>query len=320
MRRTSRTDPWDLVEAYSNPVPAQLPAALAEMGVSVIRTVESEHGDEHLIRCPKHLERAGKADRHPSCWVSNTSGAFICFSCGYSGAFVELVADALDVDRTAAARWVLAHGRRSRDDVPLRPARPTVVLTDAALALYVPPPPEALADRNLTAQACAAYGVLWDPGPKRWILPIRSPTGELLGWQEKNRRHFRNRPTGVKKSKTLFGGHLLQPGTVILVESPLDAVYIHSLGMTGAVAAFGALVSDAQMRLIAAKATRLVLALDNDAAGRAARDALYSRWRPRGLPILHFDYTGVSGKDPGEMSPDEVRRAVEGAYLPFRKR
>lgn len=321
MRRapTSRTDPWDLVAAHSNPVPADVPAALAHLDLPVLRTVSGERGEEHLIRCPAHEERTGKTDRRPSCWVNAASGAYICFSCGYSGAFVELVADALGSERTAAARWILRLGTQALlpDERPPPPAAPP--LTEAALSLFTAPPAAALAQRHLNADACAAYGVLWDPRGNRWILPIRSADGTLLGWQEKGRHVFRNRPAGVKKSHCLFGAHQLDGGTAILVESPLDAVLVHSLGITGAVAAYGALVSDAQMRIIKRHSRRLILALDNDAAGIAARDALYARWRPRGIPMLFFDYTGASGKDPGDMRPDDVLRGLEKAHLPFRK-
>lgn len=324
MRRTptSRISAWDLVEAHSNPVPSDIPSALADLGITVIRTVPGTTGDEHLIRCPQHYERTGKRDRRPSCWVNDTTGAYICFSCGYSGAFVELAADAQGVDRAQAARWVLRAGtRRLREDRPPRAVEQPAVLTEAALALFVPPPPEALAERHLTAESCAAYGVLWDPRSKRWILPIREyPTGQLMGWQEKGRYVFRNRPTGVRKSRTLFGAHMLTGGPAILVESPLDAVLLHSLGISGAVASYGALVSDAQMRIIKRRSRYLVLALDNDAAGRAAQQSQYQRWRPRGIPMLFFDYTRASGKDPGDMRPDEVRYGVDHAHLPFRKR
>lgn len=319
--RISPTSGWDLVEAYSNPVPSNVSAVLDDLGLHVIRTVAGTTGDEHLIRCPQHQERTGKADRRPSCWVNAENGAFLCFSCGYSGAFVELAAHALAVDRVQAARWVLRAGtRRAHDERPPKVTEPAP-LTEAAVALFVPPPADALASRRLTAAACAAYGVLWDPRHHRWILPIREhPSGQLMGWQEKGRHVFRNRPSGVKKSHTLFGGHLLDRGTAILVESPLDAVLIHSLGISGAVASYGALVSDAQMRIVRRRSDRLILALDNDTAGNTARDALYARWRPRGVPMLYLNYTGTTGKDPGELQDHQIRRAVETAHLPFRKR
>jgi hypothetical protein len=319
--RISPTSGWDLVEAFSNPVPANVAAALTDLGLPVIRTTPGNLGDEHLIRCPQHQERAGKPDRHPSCWVNEENGAFICFSCGYSGPFVTLAADARGWDRVEAARWILRSGtRHARDRQPARPAAEPE-LTEAALALFGPPPAAALTSRRITSDACAAYGVLWDSRTSRWILPIREyPSGRLRGWQEKGRHVFRNRPTGVKKSAALFGAHLLDGGTAVLVESPLDAVLLHSLGITGAVASYGALVSDVQMRIIKRRCDRLILALDNDQAGVSARAALYARWRPRGIPMLFLDYTGTAGKDPGEMTDAQILRAVDAAHLPFRKR
>ncbi|MBD0734083.1 toprim domain-containing protein [Streptomyces sp. CBMA29] len=320
--RTSRISGWDLVEAHSNPVPSNLPGALADLGVTVIRTTTGVEADEHLVRCPQHEQRTGKRDRRPSCWVNDETGAFICFSCGYSGPFVELVADALGVDRVQAARWVLRTGtRRVREDRPTRAVEPQPALTEAVLALYVPPPAEALADRRLTAAACADYGVLWDAAHRRWIIPIRCVSGRLMGWQEKGRHVFRNRPTGVKKSQTLFGAHLLDGGPAALVESPLDAVLIRSLGIpVTAVSSYGAFVSDAQMRIIKRNSSGLIVALDNDIAGIKGRDDVYTRWRPRGIPMLFFNYGSAAGKDPGDMRDTDVRRAMETAHLPSRKR
>lgn len=320
----TRPTAWDLVEAYSNPVPADIGAALSGLGIDVLRSVESGGAAEYLVRCPAHQARLGKPDRRPSCWVNSATGAFLCFSCGYCGPFVQLVADVQAADRVHAARWILRHGtRRPRPSAPSpdRPPNRPQALGEAALALYGPPPPQALAARGLSAAACARYGVLFDPRRQHWILPIRDhPSGQLLGWQEKGKRFFRNRPTGVKKSGSVFGAHTLTGGTAILVESPLDAVRLDSLGFPGAVAAFGAMVSDAQIRIIKRRCTLLILALDNDAAGNAARDTLYARWRPRGLDMRYFNYANAPGKDPGEMAPEQITRAVETACLPFRKR
>jgi hypothetical protein len=36
--------------------------------------------------------------------------------------------------------------------------------------------------------------------------------------------------------------------------------------------------------------------------------------------MLFFDYSGASGKDPGDMKIDEIKRGLDGAHLPFRKR
>lgn len=143
-----------------------------------------------------------------------------------------------------------------------------------------------------------------------------------MGWQEKKGHTFFNRPNDVRKSASLFGFNRLSPGqTAILVESPLDAVRIASIGIPGAVASYGAMVSDVQMRMIKQRASSLILALDNpfvDRAGREAADQIYRRWTAFGMKIKIFDYSGVTAKDPGEMSADEIEAGINNASSPRR--
>ncbi|MFE6745929.1 toprim domain-containing protein [Kitasatospora purpeofusca] len=313
------TSGWDFLAAYSNPVPADVAGALDALGVEVRREVSRSGSAEYLARCPAHLVRTGRTDRHPSFWVNSVNGAFVCFSCGYSGPFVVLVADVLGVEREEAVRWIARRGvyrTTATDEAP--PPVPEPAVTEAYLALFDPPPEHALAERRLTVEAAAEYGVLWDLRTDRWILPIREPDGRLIGWQEKGEGHFRNCPDRVRKSLTLFGP--LGAETILLVESPLDAVRIAALGVPGAVAAFGAHVSEAQMQLIRrSPCRRLILALDNDTAGNGARDRLYEAWRPRGLPIAYYDYAGADGKDPGDSTDEQILRGIARAYRPWRR-
>lgn len=322
MKTNSPTDVWAQLAAYSNPVPSDVAGAMGRLGVEVLREVSGDDSTEFLARCPAHLALTGKADRRPSFSVNSRSGLFNCFSCGYSGAFIDLVEDTLGFARVEAWHWIARHGvYRTRDEDQPERKEPEERITEAALALFVPPPPEALAKRRLTAEACAAFGVLWNPGKGHWILPIRNPmTGELWGWQEKGKRFFRNYPKGILKSRTLFGDFTWHGSTALLLESPLDAVRAHSLGIGGAFASFGAHVSEMQMRLIKARCTTLVLGLDNDTAGNTSRDRLYERWRPRGLPMRFLDYAGTPAKDLGEMDDEAARSAYAGAHYPWRRR
>lgn len=324
-RKVSASTGWDLLAGYSNPVPADLPRALHELGITAVRTVEHDGVEEVLAHCPMHKALTGREDRRPSFWVNGGHGAFICFSCHYSGPFVQLVVDALDIDRAGAVRWIAAQGiyrLRSTDDVTPKALSQEGAITEAAIALYVPPPAKALESRKLTAGACERYGVLWDTATDHWILPIREPlTGALLGWQEKGRKFFCNRPDGVPKSSAVFGYHQLVDGdTAILLESPLDAVRLASVGIPGGVASYGAYVSDTQMRLLRRRVDRVVLALDNDTAGLAAAAQVYARWRPRGLRMKFLNYTGTEAKDVGDMTDAQIHAAVEGARAAYARK
>ncbi|MFC9505382.1 toprim domain-containing protein [Streptomyces sp. NPDC057002] len=324
MKKHSLTDLWENLSAFSNPVPSDVAGTMQALGIEVLREVSGEDSTEFLARCPAHLALTGKADRRPSFSVNSRTGLFHCFSCGYSGPFVQLVEDGLGYARVEAFQWIARRGvYRTCSDEEQNPQKDPDEprITEAALALFVPPPPRALETRGLTAEACSDFGVLWSPTSKHWILPIRNPmTGELWGWQEKGKRFFRNYPQGIFKSRTLFGDLTWRGTTALLLESPLDAVRAHALGIDGAFASFGAHVSEAQMRLLKDRCTTLVLALDNDTAGLASRDRLYARWRPRGLAMKFLSYSGISAKDLGDMSDEAARSAYAHAHYPWRRR
>lgn len=315
MTVSQRSDWTSLVERLANPVPTDVVGALAELQVDVIRESSKERRFEYLAHCPMHEARTGKEDRHPSFWVNGDSGAFICFSCDYQGSFTQLVADGLDVSYTDAKMWIVSRrggGRVKRD----REVRiPEYVVQYSEYEAMGAPPLDALKDRRLSALAAESYGVRWRDGA--WVLPIFSAAGDLMGWQEKKGHTFFNRPDTVKKSATLFGIRQFTPGSVaILTESPLCAVRIGSVGIPGAMASYGVHVSDTQMRLIQAKASALILALDNpyrDTAGRDMTERLYRKWTARGMRIRCFNYAGAEGKDPSELSDQEVERGVENA-------
>lgn len=286
--------------------PSNIAAALDALGIAY--TVK---GDEAQANCPAHK------DFHPSWSCNLTTGMHNCFSCGFSGSFVRLVTHLRGCSQREAADWCSGF-QREWDQVrvtvlPDAPAvRPVRQYSEADLALFIPPPDWALDERNLTAEACAAYGVLFDLDEEAWILPIRDPeTGKLWGWQEKSEHHFRNRPHGVRKAQTLFGYQTLAEGaTAILVESPLDAARIWAAGIPGAVASFGVEVSETQLDLIVDRCARLIVALDDDDAGdkRCAQLRRFTR-----IPVRFFDYADSGAKDPGEMTDSQIRHGVEHA-------
>lgn len=311
-----------------NLVPGDVVAALDELGIRVLR-VDQEEAQGH---CAMHAERTGKSDTHPSWSCNIETGVYNCFSCGWKGVFTQLVTDVLGVPWDDAAEWVRKRGGIARVNKilgrgeyieDLVPEREVPTYTEADMALFTLPPREHLRNRGLLASSCEKYGVLWDPSRRMWITPIRDPAGKLLGWQEKNERYFRNKPFTVEKSKTLFGLHIFQGGTAILLESPLDCLRLHSVGITGAVSSYGAGVSDAQMQLLFERAELIIIAMDNDVDGEKSAKNIKERYRGMGRRFLFYNYGGVPTevvKDPGEQSGDEIRFGVEHALSPLRVR
>jgi hypothetical protein len=281
-----------------------------------------------------HYERTNREDHSPSWWINLSSGMHTCFSCHYKGNLLQLVCDVkkfyietygtTSYDYQAAKEWLRLSADVSVEQLLeqlnalpnyVHSAPKPIEMSEARLAIYDPPPPVHLIKRSITAESAEAYGVLWDTKKNAWILPLREPHfNKLMGWQEKGTidRTFFNRPSGLQKSKTLFGIENQNANTVIVVESPLDCLRLHSVGYVGAVAICGSSPSEDQVKLLRYSA-KIVAAFDNDNAGRKASKELLEFGRKYGLNLFFFNYSGSDKKDPGEMSEEEIRWGVENA-------
>lgn len=295
--------------------------------IDVLTTLQSlgiegqPRGDEFVGHCPMHEQRTGRQDAHPSWSINVETGLFLCFSCGYRGSIITLIADlkgvGLEEARTLTVRPDLGTAL-SRIPGAYRPASRPEPMSEARLSRFSEPPRWARIKRNLTTPSVQFYGVKWNYLTDSWIIPIRDCVdASLMGWQEKSetQRIFRNFPTGIKKSRTLFGYDVFPGGRMIVVESPLDAVRLHSQGLAGAVATFGAVVSRAQVMLMSA-ADEVVFALDNpftDDAGRKSSIQLLTETKGVLKSVRFFDYSGIEAKDPGDMTPDEIEQGIRRA-------
>jgi hypothetical protein len=318
---------------------------MVELSLGVdIEQVLLELGIEAVVRgaeangtCPMHKARTGKVDNSPSWWINLDTGAFICFSCQYSGNLITLVSDVKgftkDVwgetkpDYTAAREWLLSLSEVSPDklsqilsSIPkfITPNHELPAMSEARLAIFDPPPTHALQSRHVTAEACEKYGVLWNPRQDSWILPIRDPkSNQILGWQEKGTvtRTFKNYPAGVKKSHTVFGAHIDISKQAIVVESPLDCVRFESAGISGAVALCGSQVTEDQFKLVRFSDT-IIFASDNpkvDPSGKKAAKQANELALKYGVNLLFFNYGETGKKDPGDMTDDELRWGITHA-------
>lgn len=292
----------------------EMEETLHSLGVEII----DSRGDEINCYCVAHEQRTGHVDHNPSFWINADSTAFICFSCGWAGNVYTLVKYITggtytpDFDTEPSA--MLKRFRRITQEKVQEIAEPTRV-NESMLSAFTMPPLEAMANRGLTPLACNDYEVLWDRHNANWITVLRNPvSGRLMGWQEKGayQRHFKNVPTGIKKSTTLFGFNKYQGGDMIVVESPLDVVRLASIGIKGGVATFGTSVSIEQVNLIRS-ADRIIFAMDNDDAGRSASKSLLHTMREMGVECWFFYYGDIDAKDIGGMSKAEVLEGLEKA-------
>jgi hypothetical protein len=304
--------------------PADVEGALAELGIEVWRSSD----DEVTAYCPGHLERTGREERNPSWSVNRATGLHNCYSCGFKGTFTQLVMYRMfpnDVFR--AARWLRQFGHnlaKAADFVDWAEREQTVdavpqtMVPETRLAMYDEVPDWALDERHISREAANHYGLRWDSKHQAWIIPVRTPSGDLAGWQKKwaKRRRFINEPKDMLKSLCLFGFDVFPVGEpAVLLESPLDVPRLYTAGFEGGVSSYGAAVSLEQMKLIEAVTDEVVVALDNDADGRLHAEELRTgKWergkmvqRPfaRGMHVRFFSYERAGdAKDIGAMDQD----------------
>ncbi len=294
---------------------------LDELGLQARRNSSGEW----KAHCPKHLERIGKQDNKPSWSINEDTGLFNCFSCGYKGGLVQLVVDMSPMTMWEALRWLHERGMQSleiSDDTPeplslsLQNLAPT---TEDQFRIFSRPPKSARVDRGLTDDAIRYYDIRWSNDG--FAIPITRFDGKFLGYQWKKRKQVLNFPQGVRKGLTLFGLDRYPPWDVqglVLVESPLDVLRLYQCGIAG-VASFGASVTTEQLELLVSFTDRVILALDDDIAGRTQARKAYEYLRDIVPVVKLLDYSvtekrnGKRPKDVGDMTNDEIRAAVAGA-------
>lgn len=301
-------------------VPNDVEACLIELGLEILRD------DEHEIyaSCPGHLSRLGKEDRHTSWSVNRNSGIHHCFSCGFEGNFTSLVKELLGGSWEEATAWTKSRAGgidrvRQVLDKPVRPPSrsvdTTTLVNEASLALFTSVPLEDASARHIDQQALDFYGVKWDSSHGTWIVPIRDPlNGKLWGWQEKNARFFRNYPDDVTKSLALFGYQQFKPESVaVLMESPLDVARLRTAGITGGLSSYGDRPSYTQLNRVLDATDTLIVAMDNDTAGKRSAADIYQFLAGR-MTLRFFEYEGIDAKDIGEMTDEQIHQGFDNAY------
>lgn len=288
-----------------------LASVLTNIGVDIRRS----DGKEITGRCPVHHKVTGREDRSPSWSMNSSTGLWLCFSCGAKGTLSMLVSELTgDPDSILSVHRLIIEA--SLNSVASPKVTHEVPVDWVAFGKFTKVPDRMTALKNLDSTVTWKFGIRWDTTNKCWVIPIVSPMGELRGWQSKKTGWVRNYPEGVKKSETLFGIERFTSDTAVLVESPLDVVRMGSLSLNSqGLASFGTSVSDSQIRILSNHADRLIVAMDNDAAGLSASKRLASMLPYFRKGIFWFNYGNVDAKDIGDMDDDDIISGIERASL-----
>jgi DNA primase len=136
--------------------------------------------------------------------------------------------------------------------------------------------PQYILDRGFTLDTLKEWGVGYDSITNTAVLPVRVD-GKLIGLIRRKISTQDDGPkylytSGMRKSEVLFGldkALKFNSNKIILVEGPLDAMWLHQYGYP-AVAILGAGISQEQATLVRKHFWEVVLAFDSDSAGQKA--------------------------------------------------
>ena len=184
-----------------------------------------------------------------------------------------------------------------------------------------------LAERGLSAETIAEFGIGYcQKGSMtgRIVVPIHNAEGQLVAYAgrwpgtppDEDTPKYKL-PPGFHKSRELFNAHraFAEPDTapLVIVEGYFDCVRLWQHGIRRVVALMGSSLSQHQEELIRKNTnaeTCVLLMLDEDDAGIAARDGIAAR-----LSKLCFVKTFVfheAGMQPEDLSADELEQIHGG--------
>lgn len=259
------------------------------MYVTLSEALTKGGGIWRSFTCPNH------DDRSPSARVNSVTGKWVCMVCGSKGK-----SDAYEVPEHLVIKRV-----RMLDASPTE-------LSESYLDLYDSSGPGEYWSQRFTPEACKHFRLGYDSTKDKSLYPLRDTTGQLLGlvYRSYTGDPKYKYPRGVPTSQLLFNYHEIECRTpVVVVEGAPDVIALWEVGVP-AVGTFGARLLPGQQRLLSAlQPTKVVMAYDQDRAGRTGAREAVTALSASGLVAQRAYWSGA--KDPGELEPTQRRKIFE---------
>ena len=220
---------------------------------------------QFTMQCPFH------EDQVDSCAINTDKGVWICFAgCG-QGTLYSFLMKYLHISYEESQQLVIKSQTNFDINIFDDLVEDESIMTELDFPFKQVFVPEWIFDRGFNKITLGKWGCAIDT----WnglVIPIEDKDSRLVGWV--TRKDFGTPKylysKGLKKSKILFGQHLLKEKTpfVCITEGTLDTMWLDQNGFAS-VAILGASLSKSQEELFSSLHTEeLVLCLDNDKAGQ----------------------------------------------------
>ena len=309
----------------------ELKAQLDANGIQMFHK-SFDSGDNYMICCPYH---ALGQERRPSCGIRKSDGTLHCFACDVTVGLDEMIANCFGYNDPAwGYRWLLQNFAtvqvEQRKEIVLDLDRGTQnavkqpqIASDVDLTQYEYKHPY-LYERGLTDKIIEFFKIGYDSARDEITFPVRDINGNCMFIA---RRSVKTKRFDLPKNidKPLYGRYevflfsmqqlgrgqsnkLVGVPEVYVCEGLFDCLRLWCNGKL-AVAGFGCLFSDYQLKLLKELPTRkLILALDNDKAGKNGADKIRKAVKNKLITevVIPDGY-----KDIGELSDEQIQQLQE---------
>jgi DNA primase len=259
------------------------------------------NGDEFGCICPFH------DDTEPSLYVNFEKNKAVCFADCYKGTVTGLVAKLLGISSYKSnfidvSKVFVFNGdsilEQSNADNPERADD----WTSASINdLY-------LKSRKFNNQILDDWKIEVSNISKSVRIPFFNDKKDFLGFVY--RFTYDHKPKykysfGMRK-ETFFGIDHYDNTYPILVEGSLDAIWLHQCGVTNALSLLGCQLLPYQLEILKQWKKPVIIALDNDLAGRRASEKLVNTLK--GVGVEAYELKIPDGfKDAQEMSEEQIK-------------
>jgi len=299
-----------------------------------------KRGINYMSSCPDFRDLHPRGDKRPSFGVHSVTGLSHCFACQQDLNLEQLTAGLLSrslgrrVNEFESWRWLEERGwlpsaisasdvAQKISDLTKGEQQTLQVLDESILDEFINGVhPSIIFGRGITIPAAEEWELRYDKATKRTIIPVRNYMGLLVGVMSRSVDDtcFIKHAVGIphtmkgepnrfvfKKGLILYGEHKLKrKDTLLVTETPLDVVYCWGQGLQEQMdlgALFGSVASSSHLERMLTY-HNVILALDNDDAGRVGTEAVVKVLQGK-VNLRVFDHFGA--KDLGEVDIGDLQ-------------
>ena len=286
----------------------------------------TDSGDDIMVQCPYHKDGQ---ERRPSAGIRKSDGMFHCLACGETHSLPEVISYCFGHhnDMLFGHKWLIknfvsisSYDSR-RDELELDLIRNPIERVAEKINKYIEEQEldryryvhPYMYERGLTDEIIEQFDIGYDKSTDSITFPVRDKNGDCMFVA---RRQVKTKVFDIPKgiNKPLYGMYELSrvmPDKVYVCEGPFDCLRLWCNGKY-AVAGFGCLFNNYQVKQLQDLPVRsIVLALDNDEAGRKATERLKKLVTNK---LIYTVELPDGRKDVGECTDDEIQNLTENLY------